>query len=228
MKAGQWLSLVMLMGGCVDGEVKQTQTSQELSGDAGFVDAGSPPRVMHMNWSGTSVMVQQWDPYTGAMTAVFVGAGNGSVVSLNFGIAQPDPQYPWMQSMLHFGGAVPASAFTSTKSSAHLAVTVTGGPGVFMTRCRFDPYYGYYTCGPATDTISLDLTWRANGQFTTFQNGITKIQTIGMTEDTHGAYRQTSSDVNGTVGGATFSNVPGQMNDSKGNTVMRDVTFQAP
>jgi hypothetical protein len=175
-------------------------------------------------------MAQQWDPYTGAMTSVFVGssAGSNAGVSLNFDVAQQDPQYPWNQTTLHFGGMIPSSSFTTTNSSAHLAVTVTGGPGVFMQRCGFDPVYGYYICSPVNETISLDLTWTANGMFTTFQNGITQTDTMWTSENTRGSYRQTSSDVNGTVAGRTFVNTPGQMNDSRGNTVIRDVTFKSP
>jgi len=246
--------VLALVAGCVDsgatGSAQLALTGSGSGSGSGSGGGGGPTTVWHSTQLGRSAAANGSDPASGAffnLNAWENGTGASRTASVSFFFQGPDPasqycyQYwdPFLgwQTYCYYGsyvteygwGQIPTTDFqvAANASSAHLHTTT--GPGFLIQTCRFDPYYGYY-CSTGTSSKTLDVLWNDSHVWRTMNNGTSDTTSGNFTYRSTGIYTSHSADVSGTALGATFSpsNSFGQISDSKGNVVQRDVVTGAP
>jgi hypothetical protein len=144
--------------------------------------------------------------------------------ALDFSFATRSPDDPNIAFFWSGVGEIPNSAFTinATGSSAHLEVT-TPFP---VTRCDVNFKTGAIVCTPSAP-MSFDLTWVQNDFITTFER-TERLTTFGpVTEHFSGAFSLVTASVSGTWDRHTMTDGNGDLLDSRGNTVEREIAIKA-
>jgi hypothetical protein len=145
--------------------------------------------------------------------------------SLSFAYRFPDPtEANWSVLVVGDEGQIPNSAFTLTRTSAHLGLTT---PDTYVvTRCRINDETGESTCAPA-GPIALDLTWAADS-YRTFRESLTRVEVVGPTSTKfHGRLEEVSATVTGTYDDRPATNGTGLLTDSQSATLFREATIAA-
>lgn len=140
--------------------------------------------------------------------------------ALDFSYAAFSPDNPDLVFLIQGAGEIPNSAFTNAQNwtSARLAVT-TAFP---VIRYEINLVTGEITSGPWSP-VTFDLTWVPNSFFTSVEH-VESVQTFGPVKRYfRGAFSQVSASVSGTWGGYTQTNGSGNLQDTKNNTVEREI-----
>jgi hypothetical protein len=139
--------------------------------------------------------------------------------ALDFGYAIHDPN-PDIQIFVQGAGTIPNTAFTVSTSAATLNVTTP----FEITRCVVNTATSEITCAPQA-AITFNLTWAGDGFSTTFQK-FNLMTTFGpFTMHVTGQSDQASAGVSGSFTGFTITDNSGELQDSKSNTVNRDISL---
>lgn len=175
--------------------------------------------------NGRSADVLLVDNITGAQG--FVSATEDQIAqtaALDFSYAFPHPTDPDLLILIQGAGEIPLTAYTSTATTARLALTTP--PSYFVNRCVLNVITAEYTCAP-TDPITFDLTWVRNG-IGSISEKTKRVETFGpFTTRFQGEYISYSASVNGTFGGHTAVDLAGNLLDTQSRTSIREITMEA-
>src|SRR5262245_28625873 len=142
--------------------------------------------------------------------------------ALDFSFAVRNPDNPDIVFFWSGAGTIPNSAFTANAnwSSAHLAVTTPTTYPVTFVVVNF--VTGESTVAPWTP-MTFDLTWKRNSFQTIFER-VERLETFGpVTVRFAGAFSLETTSVSGTWDGHTMSGGNGDLLDTRGNTVEREI-----
>ena len=144
-----------------------------------------------------------------------------NTVALDFSFATPDATDPDFLILFQGAGEIPNSAFTTTATSAHLAVTT---PTTYLVnRCVVNTVSGEFSCAPTTP-LTFDLTWVKNGIGTVFEH-TRRRETLGpVTTKFHGEFTILTANVSGTWAGRSATNLAGNLLDTESRTHIREIT----
>jgi hypothetical protein len=143
--------------------------------------------------------------------------------ALDFSYAAHNPDNRESVFLWQGAGEIPNSAFTNGPnwSWARLAVTTPFS----AIRYEIDLVTGKVTSTPWTP-ITFDLTWVPDGFFTSDER-VESFQTFGpVKQQFRGAYSRVSASVNGTWDGHTTTNGSGTLDDTRNNTISREITIE--
>lgn len=125
------------------------------------------------------------------------------------------------QTLIQGSGAIPNSAFAIGTTTATLNVTTT----FVVNRCVVNQTTGATTCD-TNPAVAFNLAWTADGAQTIAQK-LQQVITQGPTKTTvKGDLEQASAGISGAFGGFTAVDNPGNLIDTKSNTVTRDIDFR--
>jgi hypothetical protein len=143
--------------------------------------------------------------------------------ALDFSYAATNPENPDIVFLWQGAGEIPNSAFTyaPNRSSARLAVT-TPFP---VTRYELNRVTGEVTSTP-WPPITFDLGWVPDGFYTSSQRAVIR-ESFGPVR-THftGAFSRVSASVSGTWDGHPLTNGSGNLDDTKNNTISREILVE--
>src|SRR5262245_9072906 len=142
--------------------------------------------------------------------------------ALDFSFATRDPENPNIAIFWSGVGEIPNSALTinATGSAAQLKLTTPNSYPI--TRCDINFATGAVVCTPSAP-MSFDLTWVQN-DFTTIFERTERLTTFGpVREFFSGAFSLVTASVNGTWDGHTMTDGNGDLLDTRGNTVAREI-----
>ncbi len=217
-----------LVAGCFDaGKLGATDELLTGSGGSGIgVDAGTgsgsgSTAVFHSVWSGRSANVNGAGQVLLWLQASENTSGATRNATLSFQLAGPDPSNGQNIMVVSGFGSIPSSAFQVTADAARLQLTTDAS--FTITTCTF-PWWAWWemTCGPG-GSESFDLTWTANHLSSSSYDGVSRQTSGAYSTETRGAFSDVSADVTGTAGGLTFSGPYGDIADTRGGIVTRDV-----
>jgi len=181
--------------------------------------AGDSVTTIRVN--GDSGFVNLSDPVTGSNGFLNVGRDRvGNTTALDFSYVTPTSN-PDIVILVQGAGEIPNSAFTTTNTTADLNV-VTPFP---VIRCEIHLVTGDFSCAD-TDPVAFDLTWVVNG-YETVQEHISRLETLGpLTVRFAGSFDQRSALVNGSWTDNSAVDVSGNLLDTRGMTVLREITMR--
>lgn len=161
------------------------------------------------------------DPDKGSNGFINVGRDRvGNTTALDFSYVMPTSD-PNTIILFQGAGEIPNSAFTTTNTTAALKL-VTPFP---VIRCEINLETGDFGCADG-DPIAFDLRWVVNG-VATVQEHVSRLETLGpLTVRATGWYDQRTAIVNGTWNGNSAFNNSGNLLDTRGMTVLREITMQ--
>jgi hypothetical protein len=94
-----------------------------------------------------------------------------------------------------------------------------------VTRCDVNIIDGTFVCNP-TNPITFDLTWTVDGFGTVFEK-TKRTETFGpVSTKFQGEFSSLTATVNETWDGHTNANATGYLGDTKGTTIIREVTLE--
>jgi hypothetical protein len=236
--------VVVGISGCVaGGDAASGEQASETQQAVTSVD------VWHSNWNGGSADLTQ---YTGTSLVQLNAFESKTAKTRNVGFNvyayaydpnsqvcnneticwdPTDPTTCYTYTWCYYAG------YTVTQGYGQIGnkdFAVGGKTAALRTDLAADPnFYGQtctatassFTCGPATGTVNV--VWKANGYYSKGQNGTTDFSySYGgstYTSRTTGQYSSTSANVSGTVLGSDVTGAAGEISDSKGNTVSKQV-----
>jgi len=190
---------------------------------AGRVQSAHAPTVTKIRVNGLSSDTFLFDGDTGTNGFLNVGRDEiANTTTIDFSYATPDTADPEIVILVQGSGEIPNSAFTTSATTAHLAVT-TPFPS---HRCVVNIITAVFVCDDG-DPITFDLTWVKNG-FASIHEKTQRTETYGpVTTKFKGEYVSVAANVNGTWTGHIASDMFGNLVDSKGNTNIREITLAA-
>jgi len=127
-------------------------------------------------------------------------------------------RYTWTYAW----GELPASDFQVSPNGAALSTDLADATNAWGEKCSVDYVAGTWDCQPFVAAGTIDVVWRANNLYSSFQNGINQSSYGKYTSKNVGQYRSSSADVHGTIFGAS-AQMQGDFSQSQGVSVSRDV-----
>ena len=82
-----------------------------------------------------------------------------------------------------------------------------------------------YSCAPLPADGQIDVQWRKDGAYSTFNSGTNQQSWGPYTFKSQGTYRSTSARGSGSVLGLSFSDAYGYFGDTRGTNVTRSVSL---
>jgi hypothetical protein len=142
--------------------------------------------------------------------------------ALDFAYATPDGTDPDLVILIAGAGEIPNEAFTITRTTAHLTVTTP----FLVTRCVVSLETGFFDCAPGS-SVTFDLVWARSGISTVLEK-TKRVETLGpVITKFHGEYEQLSASVSGTWDAYAAADMFGELFDSKGTTLVREMTIKS-
>ncbi|MGB5473403.1 MAG: hypothetical protein WBQ78_07990 [Gammaproteobacteria bacterium] len=144
--------------------------------------------------------------------------------ALEFSYATPYETDTDLVILIHGAGEIPNGAYTTTATSAHLAVTT---PTEFLViRCVVNLITADFNCAPTTP-VTFDLTWVRNGLGSVLEK-TKRTETLGpVTTKFKGEYVSVAATVNGIWNGHSPADLAGNLLDSQSTTHIREITLEA-
>jgi hypothetical protein len=186
------------------------------------VDAGGA-RVTQIRISGPGAFANLFDPTTQSSGFLTVARDAvGGTTSLDFAWAAPVPSDPRYIVLIAGAGEIPNSAFTVDRTGARLVVLT----GFETVRCLVDLETGLFDCAPGP-VQAFDLAWTRDGLFVEWEQKVSESRLGPLVVRAQGQYEQRSAQVAGTFGGLPMRGPLGQLTDTRGATVTRELSIKA-
>lgn len=179
-------------------------------------------RVIAVRTNGRSVFANLFDPATQSSGFLTVSRDViAGTTALDFAWATPVPGDARHVVLVQGAGEIPNAAFTVDRDGAQLNVVTP-----FETvRCLVDIEDGTFDCtsGPAQ---AFTLSWARIGLEREWQQTVSEIRMGPLTVRSQGQYELTSATVAGALGGLPTSGALGNLIDTKGASVTREVRMK--
>lgn len=180
-------------------------------------------RVTVVRMNGSSVFANLVDPAT--QSSGFLNVARDAVAgstALDFAWSTPVPGDPRHVVLVQGAGEIPNDAFAVNRDGAQLNVVTP-----FETvSCLVDIENGSFDCatGPA---LAFALVWTRIGQEREWRQTVSEVRLGPLTVRSQGQFELSSATVAGSFGGLPTSGVLGQLIDTRGATVTREVRMKA-
>jgi hypothetical protein len=183
--------------------------------------AGSD-RVSTVRSSGLSAFANLVDPAT--QSSGFLSVARDAVAgttALDFAWATPVPGDPRHVVLVQGAGEIPNAAFAVGRDGAQLNVVTP-----FETlRCLVDIEDGSFDCAPGP-ALAFELVWTRIGQEREWQQTVSEVRLGPLTVRSQGQFEQRSASVGGTFAGLPAVGGLGNLVDTRGATVTREVRMK--
>ena len=212
------LLMVSLLAACST-EVDTTEERQALESAAAAAQT-TTTRIRVNGQFATMMLIDNATFANGFLTASKDSVANTSALDFAYAIFD-EATNPDLVILISGAGPIPNSAFTVSSTDAHLQVTTP----FEVTRCEVDLPTNTFVCAP-TFARSFNLTWEVNG-FAIVQEKSRRTEVLGpVTTKSNGEFELRSANVSGTWDGHTTSDGVGNIEDTKGTTVIREIVMQ--
>lgn len=209
--------LLMLVAACST-ELETAEESQAL--EAAASSSTTTTRIRVNGEFASMPLVDDAAFANGFLTASKDSVANTSALDFAYAIFD-EATNPDLVILIAGAGEIPNSAFTVGSSSAHLQVTTP----FEVTRCEVDLPTNTFTCA-ATDPRTFDLTWTVNGFASVYEKS-QRTEVLGpVTTKSKGEFEQRSANVAGSWDGHTASTATGNLENTRGTTVIREIVIQ--
>lgn len=180
-------------------------------------------RVSVIRSNGSSVFANLVDPAT--QSSGFLSVSRDAVAgttALDFAWATPVPGDPRLVVLVQGAGEIPNAAFTVDRDGAQLNVVTP-----FDTvRCVVDIEDGAFDCASAP-ALAFALSWARIGLEREWRQTVSEVRMGPLTVRSQGQFELTGATVHGSFGGLPTSGALGNLIDTKGASVTREVRMRA-
>lgn len=180
-------------------------------------------RVTVIRSKGSSVFANLVDP--GTQSSGFLSVARDAVAGstvLDFAWATPVPGDPRHVVLVQGAGEIPGAAFAVDRDGARLHVVTP-----FETvRCLVDIEEGHFDCAPGP-ALPFELAWTRIGHEREWQQAVSEVRMGPLTVRSQGQFEQRSASVAGSFDGLPQSGGFGNLIDTKGASVTREVRMRA-
>jgi hypothetical protein len=212
------LWMVVLLAACST-EVETSTEGRALEA-ASAQSATTTTRIKVNGQFATMTLVDNAAFANGFLTASKDQVANTSALDFAYAIFD-EATNPDLVILIAGAGTIPNSALTVTSSSALLQVTTP----FEVTRCEVDLPTNTFVCAP-TNPRSFNLTWAVNG-FAVVTERSKRTEVLGpITTKSSGDFELRSARVTGTWDGHSTTDGNGNLEDTKGTTVIREIVMQ--
>lgn len=179
-------------------------------------------RVTVIRSKGSSVFANLVDPDT--QSSGFLNVARDAVAGttlIDFAWATPVPGDPRHVVLVQGAGEIPGAAFAVDREGAQLNVVTP-----FETvRCLVDIEDGDFDCAPGP-ALAFELAWTRIGEQREWQRTVSEVRMGPLTVRSHGQFEQTSASVAGSFGGLPTIGGLGNLIDTRGASVTREVRMK--
>lgn len=179
-------------------------------------------RVTVIRSNGSSAFANLFDPAT--QSSGFLNVARDAVARttlLDFAWATPVPGDPRHVVLVQGAGEIPGTALAVNRDGAQLNVVTS-----FETvRCLVDIEDGNFDCAPGP-ALAFDLTWTRIGQEREWQQTVSELRMGPLIVRSQGQFEQQSAKVDGSFGGLPASGALGNLIDTRGASVTREVRMK--
>lgn len=213
VRAAVGVSAAVLLLAPADGAWAGTET----------IAVGNGDRVTKTRTSGRSTFTLLVDDAT--QTNGFLNVARDAIsgtASMDFAWATPSPSNPDIVILVQGAGEIPGSAFTAERTTARLNV-VTPFPTV---RCEVSLESGAFDCA-ASHPVAFDLRWVRSGFGSEWRQEVSRKVFGPVTIYAQGQFEEQQATASGIWAGFVSQGLAASLFDSKGSTVLREVTLSA-
>lgn len=210
--------------------------------------SGSTPTVWHSVWNGASASAWFSDATSNGSLWVYEnksGKTRSAYFNLQLNSWDPnsvkcetytycwDPENPlscfeeqWCYytkyEWVYAWGDISPADFKVNANGARLATDLADSSNVYGEKCSVDYEQFLWTCEPVSMAGGIDVSWRANGLFSSTSNGVNTYSFGKYSSKNVGQYQSASADVQGSVLGVDVV-TQGDFSRSLGVSVSRDI-----
>jgi hypothetical protein len=179
-------------------------------------------RLTAIRTNGNSAFANLVDPAT--QSSGFLNVARDAVAgstALDFAWSTPVPGDPRHVVLVQGAGEIPNDAFALSRDGARLNVVTP-----FETvRCRVDIENGSFDCAPGP-ALAFALVWTRIGHDREWRQTVSEVRMGPLTVRSQGQFEQHPATVAGSFGGLPASGTLGNLIDTRGASVTREVRLR--